>query len=651
MFAACLLLAVAVLSGTLLTLLYDASAPLPARVAMGAATGLPLMAAVGILFTLWLGPSATALALTVVVMLLPCGVLANRSYRQQVAVQFRESTQAAVGAFRRPTPMAITYCLFYLGIALLLGWFFSYAMYETPQGIFTGVRNNLGDGPLHLQVISSFAQGKNLPPEDPTYAGVRFAYPFLVDFLSAMLVRAGADILSAMWVQSMVTVLALVGMLHYWTLLLTRNRLAGLIAPTLVLFSGGLGWAWLFQDLHNSDGLIPLLAHLPHDYTILLDSGEILRWGNSLTTLFVPQRSILFGMPLAICVFVIWWRIIDQSSADAPSRLRREMIAAGLFAGLLPLVHAHTFLVVMGVGACLALLFARLSKSWTLFFAVATLVALPQVRWLAATGGVKLQSFVAWQPGWDHGSFPPAPFWLVNTGFFIPLLLVALFWNCPDMALPRPVLKYYAPFTLCFIVPNLIKVAPWVWDNIKVLFWWYVASAPLVAWVVARGLEAKRKWRLLSAGALVALTLAGALDIIRVLSGATEQMEFDSQGIAIARQISEQAAPRAVVLHDPTYNSPLFLTGRRSLMGYAGWMWSRGLDSSQRQTDIQHMYSGASDAESLLSKYGVDYVLIGPAEFADQKIDLQFWSRYPMVAQAGPYRLYKTNPGEERKPR
>ena len=64
------------------------------------------------------------------------------------------------------------------------------------------------------------------------------------------------------------------------------------------------------------------------------------------------------------------------------------------------------------------------------------------------------------------------------------------------------------------------------------------------------------------------------------------------------------------------------------------------------------MYSGAPDAESLLKSYGVDYVLIGPAELGTLPVSLQFWSRYPVVAQAGPYRLYKTNPGnEERNPR
>jgi hypothetical protein len=39
-----------------------------------------------------------------------------------------------------------------------------------------------------------------------------------------------------------------------------------------------------------------------------------------------------------------------------PLRLRR-MIAAGVVAGLLPLVHAHSFVVVMVVGGCIALAF------------------------------------------------------------------------------------------------------------------------------------------------------------------------------------------------------------------------------------------------------------------------------------------------------
>src|SRR5262249_7360574 len=287
----------------------------------------------------------------------------------RILAQLTGSTRGSAPGF---TPN-LSYLLFYVAITLLLGVVFSRAFFERPDGIYTGIANNLGDLPLHLQIINSFAQGHNLPPQDPTYAGVRFVYPSLVDFLAPMLVRAGATVINAMWLQNMVMALALVGSLHYWTLLLTRNRRAGFIAPLLVIFSGGLGWWLLFSDVDASDGFFSLLARLPHDYTIM--PGSILRWGNSVTTLFVPQRSILFGLPLAIFVFCQWWRVVSQQNlavdsgqaterakaqlpsgkkaraaarrreaaspaiaeAGAQSSPRRRMIAAGVAAGLLPL--------------------------------------------------------------------------------------------------------------------------------------------------------------------------------------------------------------------------------------------------------------------------------------------------------------------------
>src|SRR5215471_6075744 len=647
MLAACALLAIATVSGSLLTFLYDRSAPFPARLVMGATTGMVLFAAVGYLFALWLGLGAASICLALLVLFLPSLLLLRKNFREYVVGQTREALQSGLQAARRPTRTTIAYVLFYCALTILLSAVFASAAYETTDGIFTAVRNNLGDLPLHLQVISSFALGRNLPPEDPTFAGVRFAYPFMADFLTAMLMKAtGTDAIRAMWAENMFSALALVGMLHYWTLLLTRNRPAGFIAPLLVLFSGGLGWAQIFQDVHDSEhGLIPLLASLPHSYTIM-DVGGILRWGNSLTTLFVPQRSILFGMPLAIVIFCQWWLALDSDSEEQAQPVpqtagTRRMLAAGIFGGLMPLVHAHTFLVVMAMGGCLALIFHKKWRMWLLFFATAIVVALPQLLWLGRSGGVQLSSYLGWQPGWDHASFNPVVFWLANTGLFIPLLLMALLWRSPGFALPRRVLKFYAPFLLCFILPNLFKVAPWIWDNVKVLFWWYVASAPLVAWVVAQGFARRHSLRWLAAAALAAMVAAGALDVLAVITGATEYREFDRDAIAIAQQISDHAAPRSVVLHAPGFNSPVFLTGRRSLMGYAGWMWSRGLDSSQRQADIQSMYAGTPEAAALLRRYQVEYVLIGPAEFASLNVNPQFWSQYPAVAQIGPYRLYQ----------
>ena len=71
--------------------------------------------------------------------------------------------------------------------------------------------NNFGDLPFHLSVITSFAYGNNFPPEDPTYAGVRFTYPFLTDFVSAIFVRCGADLRQSMFIENFILAVSLSG--------------------------------------------------------------------------------------------------------------------------------------------------------------------------------------------------------------------------------------------------------------------------------------------------------------------------------------------------------------------------------------------------------------------------------------------------------
>jgi hypothetical protein len=306
----------------------------------------------------------------------------------------------------------------------------------------------------------------------------------------------------------------------------------------------------------------------------------------------------------------------------------------------------------MGMAVCLALIFRAELRNWLVFLATAGVVALPQVFWLAHTGAISAGSYIGWQPGWDHitkdANYNVLAFWLVNTGFFIPLLIIAVLWKSKGWSLPCRLLLFYAPFALCFIVPNLTRVAPWIWDNIKVLFYWYVASVPLVAWLLAHGLKSKSNWRWATAGVLAAMILSGAIDVFHATSGQAAYREFSPEEIAAAQMISAKVTPRALVLHAPTYNSLVFLTGRRSLLGYPGWIASRGLNYSQRETDIQQIYAGSPDADARLRQYRVDYVLISPAERASMRINEQFWTGHRLVAETPGYRLYRTQEARER---
>jgi len=136
----------------------------------------------------------------------------------------------------------------------------------------------------------------------------------------------------------------------------------------------------------------------------------------------------------------------------------------------------------------------------------------------------------------------------------------------------------------------------------------------------------------------VLLTLAGSLDVWRVVSRAERYVIFDAESVDFAGRMREATAPRALVLHVPTYRSPVFLAGRRSLLGYPGHIWSQGLDAGNREADITRIYRGGADASALMRQYGVDYLMFGPEE--EPVVSEEGLRIYPEVVATERYRLY-----------
>jgi hypothetical protein len=464
-----------------------------------------------------------------------------------------------------------------------------------------------------------------------------------------MFVAAGASLREAFLVQNLLVGLALVGLLHRFTQVLTGDRLAAFLAPVLVLLSGGLGWVAFLQDVRlGEQGIVAALGALTHDYTIVGDGP--FRWGNAITTLLVTQRSLLHGLPIALIVFVLLWKLLH---AEPPPTTRptirsvpiRLALAAGILTGSLPLVHAHSFVVVLGTAFFFGLLFRQWREGrwvpWSVYVLAALALALPGIWWSTHDSIANAGTFFGFEFGWDHGDENIAWFWLLNTGLFIPLAAVAAFWPGRRPIASRSLLLFSAAFLVWFIVPNVMKLAPWVWDNIKVLFYWFVGFVPLVALLLARMLQSGRGWRILGVTALLSMTLAGGIDVWRVLSSQTELQEFDADGIAVAGLIREETPPRALILHAPTYNPPVFLTGRRSLLGYTGYIWAHGLPYVDREADIKRIYAGEEGADRLLDQYGIEYILVSPIERASMTVNEAYLEGFPVVGESGEYRLHE----------
>src|SRR5205814_5414372 len=82
---------------------------------------------------------------------------------------------------------------------------------------------------------------------------------------------------------------------------------------------------------------------------------------------------------------------------------------------------------------------------------------------------------------------------------------------------------------------NMLKLAPWIWDNVKILFYWWIASAPLVALLLARLWNGSMAHRVSAAVLFVLLTLAGGLDVFALVTrqGARQSTRLNSSHLGI----------------------------------------------------------------------------------------------------------------------
>jgi len=654
------------LGGLGLTYLIFEDKPLMTRLAAGNIIGAAIFALAGFILASFLGLTALIVVLALIITLLPALLFRDKARRGRLKLDWARAKGKLDGANFQKGLRFVYYLFFFL----LFWFFFDRAMFETSDGILTGGSQNLGDLPFHLGAIFSFTDGQNFPPQNPSFAGARFSYPFMADFLTSCVMKLGIDVKTAMLTQNVSWAFSLLILLEGFVVRLTGNKLAGRIAPFILFFSGGLGFLWFLSDYwEQGTGLVEFLWNLPRDYTI----GDKFRWGNSMVTLFMTQRSLLLGMPLTLIVLGYLWKVftavrpgsgedgtVIDAKASAPGfqfSVLRSPFIVGLLAGALPLIHLHSLAVLFITGVFLFILKPERWREWLAFALGVAIIAVPELAWTMSGSATKATEFFGWHFGWDSGKTNFFIFWIKNTGLAIPVLIAGMVIayislrgtgeekRGEDEQESRGVtlLLFFLPFVFCFVVSNVAKLAPWEWDNIKVLIYWFIGSIPFIALALAWAWQKSSALRVVAIGCLLALTLSGALDVWRVASGAIKIDVFDADAVEIAEQIRLRTPPKALFLNAPTYNTAVALTGRRSLLRYIGHLMSHGINYREREDDLNRIYEGSATADLFLRKYEIDYVLISPAERSAQafKVNENYFKKYPVVAESGEYKVYK----------
>ena len=477
-----------------------------------------------------------------------------------------------------------------------------------------------------------------------------YSYHFMSDFLAAGLVANGLSVTQALAFASCVMLVAFVAVLYFAAARLTASPVAGFLATAIFLFSGGLGFVYLFSDLAGvaarHGNVLSFLLHLPRSYTQIQPLNY--QWIDPILGYLVPQRPIVFGLGTVLVVLVLLREGVGRHSW-------RDMAAAGLLVAIAPLWHATAAVALAVVALVIAALDARRVAReglrrylaiWLAFALPVLLVAVPTVLWMLPRGGRGL-GFLEFRIGWmatsgDH-SDNPIWFWLKNLGIFVPLALFALLVHRrtrPDLA------RFVAPFWVLFVIPNLLILQPWDFDNTKWFLVWFlpavVSVAGLLAWLFARNVAL----RALAAAALVVLCLAGAADVWRIWNYQDNNNLFlSNDDLAVGRWVRDHTPPAALFLTASNHNHPVpTIGGRRIFLGYTGWLFSVDLPYQQPEREAREIYSGDAQADRLLKKERISYVVVGPVELAPTGMAANegfFRARYPQVYSTGAYRIYR----------
>jgi hypothetical protein len=645
MLLATLLILLLAAGGFALSYLVEEDEPFLWRAAVGVVVGSSVFGTLAFVIGCFAGLAVAAPA-ALVLALLPVILFRDPKRWRHFRVDWQRATNKMQGGSWHKFIRFAFYAFFFF----VFCFFFSQSMYQTSAGIFTGGSQNLGDLPFHLGAIFSFTDAANLPPQNPSFAGAKFSYPFIADLTTAAFMKLGADVRGALVVQDIAWAFSLLVILESFVRRLTADRLAGKIAPWLLFFSGGLGFIWFFSDYWaEGKGFLEFVRNLPKDYTI----SDDFRWGNSLVTLFITQRSLLLGMPLTLVVLLKLWEFFTAGAAGhGESNSARSAsflfpfapFLVGLLAGMLPLIHLHSLAVLFVITVFLFGLDPPKWRTWIAFGVGVCIIAVPELIWSVAGSASHASEFLGWNFGWDKGQKDLFWFWFLNTGLVIPLIGLGIYLALrtkSDDGRNYKLWLFYTPFLFCFLAANAFKLAPWQWDNIKVLVYWFVGSLPFIAVAISWLWRRQKYFSVIAAVCFLSLIFSGILDVWRTASGQVKTRVFDQDAVRIAEQIKTRTLPDALFLNAATYNTAVALTGRQSLMRYSGHLMSHGIDYRGREEDVRKIYAGGPIADLLLAKYSIDYVLVSQEEVSSMTVNKDYFNKFPVVAEAGSAKVYK----------
>jgi len=380
----------------------------------------------------------------------------------------------------------------------------------------------------------------------------------------------------------------------------------------------------------------------------------------------INQHTFYFGLFLFLLTTYLIVKIFESN------KLLHILIAI-LTVSIMPISHTHSF-VAIGIFlisfVAIGVLFKEINFSKKVFIIgfAGAIIAIPQMFYLLS--GKNVGNFTMFRLGWmirdgigavnfPHGSvhsvfsLPFINFLWVNFGLVLPMfifsLVILIVYLHKNLFIRDKNTFFIFTFALSsliiFVLVQLIQFQPWDFDNNKLLVYFLFFTAPFMVWALKYSLRNHYK---IFVTILILLTIlvtfSGLLDLYFRLKIPKQDLPvvFNAEEIKLADYIRKNIDENILILTGMSHKNPVdSLAGRKVLLGYEGWLWTRGIDYSKRQKEITDFFNSPKRENSLFREYPIGYILY------DESVKVQFGANstaldklFDRVYQSGEYILY-----------
>ena len=498
-------------------------------------------------------------------------------------------------------------------------------------------QSTYGDLCLHTAIATTI-MNSSFPPDYPILKGTLLGYPFLVNSMVSSMLLFGSDIaLSFQLAGTLMMALVYVGfVILAWEL--TKRPAAVVLAFILLFFNGGLGFLYTLDGVMKDPSA--LRAVFTGFYKTPTNQPDLnLRWVNIVCDMLVPQRTFLAGWTVLLPA-------IYQLVIAMRENKRQSFIVLGIWAGMMPMIHTHSFLALGMLSACAMLCKAirpgkhargTMMLNFLIYGVIAVVMAVPQLMiWTfpQTSGGNYVRLLFNWVNNQGNGKLIDGYFWfwIKNVGLVYLLVLPAVL-SCKKGSANR-VLALGA--LLIYTIAELFQFQPNIYDNNKLFYVSFMVVLPAVGLYLCRLWEALQSVRgraLLAALFIFASTCSSVLTYGREIVSDYQLLSADE--VEAAEFVKENTARDAFFLTGQQHNNAVnMLAGRYILCGTGSFLYYHGLNYSTQQTAARLMYEQPAANESLFDEYGIDYAYFSSTERSDYVIDQAYFDENALLVFA-----------------